>query len=81
MLPPQPGGGGGGQNSPANLSYMQMAMQHRNSASNQSAVNYHIQNMKEEPTSGGSGSSNNNYSGLGAHHDDMVSFFSSHFRF
>lgn len=61
MIPPQPGG----QHSPANLSYMQMTMQQRNS--NQS-IGYHIQNMKEEPNSG----SANNYTNMGATQDDMT---------
>lgn len=64
MIPPQPGG----QHSPANLSYMQMAMQ-RNQT-NQS-VGYHIQNMKEEPNSG----SANNYTNMGATQDDMTVSF------
>lgn len=61
MHPPQLGG----QQSPANLSYMHMANMHRNATSGQS-VNYHLQNMKEEPSSGAS-----NYSNMGSTQDNI----------
>lgn len=61
MHPPQLGG----QQSPANLSYMHMANMHRNATSGQ-AVNYHLQNMKEEPSSGAS-----NYSNMGSTQDNI----------
>lgn len=54
MIPPQPGG----------QQYMPMQMQ-RNSGSAHS-VAYHLQNMKEEPSSGA-----NSYANMGSTQDDM----------
>lgn len=58
-----PGGQTGGH-SPANLSYMPMAIQRHSGAAQ--SIGYHIPNMKEEPNTGA-----NNYPNMNAQQDDM----------
>lgn len=58
-----PGGQTGGH-SPANLSYMPMAIQRQSGAAQ--TIGYHIPNMKEEPNTGA-----NNYPTMNAQQDDM----------
>lgn len=57
-------GGQTGQHSPANLSYMPMAIQRHSGAAQ--SIGYHIPNMKEEPNTGA-----NNYPNMNAQQDDM----------
>ncbi|KAJ6637442.1 ETS-like protein pointed [Pseudolycoriella hygida] len=57
----------GGQHSPANASYMPMAVQRHSGAAQ--PIGYHVPHMKEEPNTGA-----NNYPNMNAQQDDMSNY-------